>query len=95
MRSIHQHIVNNIMYTTYTIYIIHYISYTHILTLPSSMIGKNLVHASLKNVALISVPALSMRSIENRVPSPLAFDHFFISALRVTRALIVHLDIEK
>ena len=41
---------------------------------------------------LCVVPAESMRSMEKRCPSPLAFDHLLISLLFVTRALIVHLQ---
>ena len=37
-------------------------------------------------------PAESTRSIENKCPTPLGFDHFLISLLLVTRALIVHLN---
>ena len=38
-----------------------------------------------------NLPEESTRSIEKRWPSPLAFDHFLIWLLLVTRALIVHL----
>ena len=55
------------------------------------MIGKNLSQASLKNVARISVPSVSNKSIENKVPCEFGFDHDFISDFLVTRALIVHL----
>ena len=68
-----------------------YNNYQYHQTFPSSSTGKNLSQASLKKVPLISPPMLSSRSIENRVPSPLALDQRRNSDLAVMRALMVHL----
>ena len=59
-------------------------------TLSTSTIGSNLSHSALNAVARIS-PLSSSKSMLNKYPSPLEFDHRLMSDLLVTLALIVHL----